>query len=111
MKLGKETQEKIQQLQMMEQNLQAFLTQKQSFQTQLIEVESALKGLKNTKQAYQIVGNIMISSKKEELEKDLKEKKEQLSLRIKTLEKQEGKIKQKAQDLQKEILGEIKGEE
>jgi len=88
--------------------MQQFLMQKQSFQTQLVEIESALKELKNSEKAYKIVGNIMVSSKKEELEKDLKSKKETVELRIKMLEKQEEKIKEKADKIQKEVLKEIK---
>jgi len=82
--------------------------QKQSFQTQLTEIESALKELKNSEKAYKIVGNIMVSSKKLDLEKDLKSKKETVELRIKMLERQEEKIKEKADKIQKEVLKEIK---
>lgn len=110
MNIPKETQEKIQQLQLLEQNLQAFLAQKQGFQAQLVEIESALKGLKGTKEAYKIVGNIMVATTEKELEKSMKQKKEEAELRIKMLEKQEDKIKQRAEGLQKEILGKIKKE-
>ena len=77
----------------MEQNLQNFIMQKQKFQTQLFEIENALKELKNTKdKTYKIVGTVMIASKKEELIKELKEKKSIVELRIKTIEKQEKTI-------------------
>ena len=79
MNVSKETEQKIQQLQLIEQSMQQFLMQKQSFQTQLVETESALKELKNSEKAYKIIGNIMVSSKKADLEKDLKSKKETLS--------------------------------
>ncbi|GAG16427.1 unnamed protein product, partial [marine sediment metagenome] len=85
----KETEKKISQLQMMEQSMQTFLMQKQQFQTQLVEIESALKELEKSKEAYKIVGNIMVSGNKEDIENDLKKKKEIVELRIKTLEKQE----------------------
>ena len=45
MNVSKETEQKIQQLQLIEQSMQQFLMQKQSFQTQLVEIESALKEL------------------------------------------------------------------
>ena len=64
----KETEKKISQLQMMEQSMQGFLMQKQQFQGQLVEIESALKELEKSKEAYKIVGNIMVSSDKKELE-------------------------------------------
>jgi prefoldin beta subunit len=104
----KETEQKIAQLQLMEQNLQSFLMQRQQFQSQLIEVESALKEIESTKEAYKIVGNIMVNASKEDLKKDLEEKKGILELRIKSLEKQEKQIKEKASKTQAEVLEKIK---
>ena len=60
--------EKIQQLQLLEQSLQQLLMQKQSFQAQLMEIESAQEGAKTTAEIYKIVGNILIKSKKEDIE-------------------------------------------
>ena len=51
-----------------------------------------LKELEKSNTAYKIVGNIMVSSDKEELLKELNSKKEVVELRIKTLEKQEKQI-------------------
>jgi len=102
--MEKETDKQIRELQMIEQNVQQYLMQKQQFQSQLIEIESAISALSNSNESYKIVGNIMIKTKKDELEKDLKEKKDMFELRIKTLEKQENKLKDKAKDIQKEVL-------
>lgn len=106
--VSKDTEQKIAQLQLMEQNLQSFLMQRQQFQSQLIEVESALKEIETSKEAYKIVGNIMVNASKEDLKKDLEEKKGILELRIKTLEKQETQIKEKASKTQAEVLEKIK---
>ncbi len=108
--MTKETEQKIGQLQMMEQSLQTFLMQKQQLQGQLVEIESALRELKDAKDAYKIVGNIMVNSSKEDLEKDLKQKKETIELRIKTLEKQESQIKEKASSTQAEVMEQLKKE-
>ena len=81
------TDEKIQQMQMIEQNLQNFLMQRQQFSLQLIEINSALDEIKDKKSAYKIVGNIMVLSSREDLEKDLNEKKKMLEIRISNLEK------------------------
>ncbi len=108
MSVSKETQQKIQQLQLMEQSMQQFLIQRQNFQSQLAEIDSALKELKNSKEAYKIIGNIMVLSDNEELEKELTSKKETAELRIKTLEKQEQKLRERAEDMQKQVLDEIK---
>jgi len=107
--LPKETQSQIMQLQLIEQNMQNFLAQKQTFQTQLLEVENALKQLEKTKETpYKIVGPIMIATDKDKLKKELKEKEETLNLRVKNLEKQEEKLKEKADILQKDVLKKIK---
>ena len=106
--MADETQEKIQKLQLLEQNMQQFLMQKQQFQAQLVEIDSALGEVDKTENAYKIVGNIMVASNKEDLKKDLQSKKEVAELRLKTLEKQEGQIKEKAEKLQAEVLKKIK---
>ena len=102
--LRKEKEEKIAQLQMFEQNIQGFLMQKQSLQAQLIELESALKELDSTDTPYRIIGNIMVKTKKEDLKKDLEQKKEMVELKIKSLEKQEDRIKERAKKTQSEVL-------
>ena len=111
MEVSKETEQKIGQLQMFEQSLQNFLGQKQQFQVQLVEVESALSELGNTDKAYKIVGNIMVETDKNELKSDLQSKKEMLELRIKTMEKQETQVRERASKLQSEILKKIKKED
>ncbi len=105
-----DTQQKIQQLQLAEQSVQTLLMQKKQFQTQLLEIDNALKELENSKTAYKIVGSIMVESKKEELTKDLQAKKETTELRIKTLEKQESTIKEKTSKIQKEVMDTLKKE-
>lgn len=111
MDVSQETEHKISQLQMFEQSLQGFLGQKQQFQMQLVEVESALSELESTEKAYKIVGNIMVEADKKELQADLNSKKEMLELRLKTMEKQETQVREKASKLQSEILKKIKKED
>ena len=103
-KAAQEAQESIKQLQMIEQGLQSILMQKQAFQAQLIEVESALSELDKAKTAYKIVGNIMVAAEKESLKTDLSSKKEMVEVRIKTLEKQEEKMREQAAKIQSEVL-------
>src|SRR3989338_5350941 len=108
--ISKETEHKINQLQLFEQGMQTILAQKQQFQMQLVEIESALSELNKSDTAYKIVGNIMVASDKEDLKSDLKSKKDIVELRLKTLEKQENQIKEKAEKLQAEVLKKIKNE-
>ena len=101
---------KIQHLQLLQQNLQNVQMQKQQLETQLIELDSALKELENTSQAYKIIGKIMIASSKEDLSKDLNEKKEVVNVRLKNFVSQEEKLKQNMEDVQKEVMEEMKQE-
>lgn len=102
-----QTEQKIQKLQLLEQNMQSILVQRQQFQGQLIEVKSALIELDKSEDSYRIIGNIMVNSGKEDIKKDLNDKKEILELRIKNLEKQENSIKDKSKSIQEEVLGNI----
>jgi prefoldin beta subunit len=104
----KETEQKINELQQIEQNMQQYNLQKQQFQSQLIEVESALSELAGATQSYRIVGNIMVNTPRESLEKELSGKKEIVELRIRTVEKQEERLKTKAKELRTAVLGTMK---
>ena len=103
-----ETEQKIQQLQLSEQGLQNLLMQKQQLQMQVVEFESALNELEGNKQAYRIVGNIMIEKEGAELQKEITEKKETVELRLKTLNTQEQNMREKTDALQKEVMEELK---
>jgi len=110
--LTKEQQEKIMQIQSSEQNLQHLLAQKQQIQSQSIEIEGAQEELKKSKnKVFKIVGSVMVESTKEQLEKDLSEKKEMIDLKIKNIDKQEEKIRKSSKTLQEEILKAMKNEQ
>ena len=101
--MNKEMQEKIMQLQVLEQNLQNTLAQKQNFQTQATEITNALKD-----KVLKVIGTTMKSNDKNKIEKELSEKKEVLDLRIKNLEKQEKQLQERFEVLQSEVLKNIK---
>ena len=96
--------EKIRQMQMFEQNMQVILVQKQNFQVQILEIDSALEEMEKSREHYKIIGNIMVKTEKSDLKKDLKSKKDLLDLRVKNLEKQEKQIKDEAAKIQEDIL-------
>jgi len=104
-KISPETTKKIQELQILEQSLQNVLLQKQAFQMELNETSMALEELKTAeKEIYKIVGQIMFKTSKDEVEKDLKSKKEILELRFKNLEKQENSLKEEVKNSRAEIM-------
>ena len=108
-KINKETQEKIQQLQIFEQNLQNLLLQKQAFQFELNETENALKEISKTKEdVYKLIGQVMLKASKSEIEKELNQKKDILNLRVKAIEKQEIQLKEETEKLKEEVIKKIK---
>ena len=99
---------KLTQLQLVQQNLQHLLGQKQQLEGQLIELDSALTELKTTEKAYKIVGKIMIAASRPNLLKEISEKKEVITLRLGAFSQQEEKLKQNIESLQKEVLEDLK---
>lgn len=104
------SEEKLQQLGIIEQSLNQALTQKQQYEKLLLETQAALEAIGTSKETYQIVGSIMIKKDAQDITKDLEEKKERYSVRIKSLEKQEQQLREQMQELQEAILGSMDSE-
>ena len=99
-----ETARKIQELQVLEHNHQAFLMQKQTIQIEMNEVLNALEEISKAKgEIYKVLGGVMIESSRENVLKDLEEKKKVLGLKISTIEKQEKIIDDKISSVRKEV--------
>ena len=83
---------------------------KQQLQVQAAMIQSALDELKDSKQGkvYKIVGNIMIEKDAKQVEKELKELKEQLDARIETLQKQEDSLINRLNKLRSQLEGQEK---
>ncbi|MEK6960008.1 MAG: prefoldin subunit beta [Nanoarchaeota archaeon] len=109
--MDKDTQEKITKLQMMEQNLQNLLAQRQQFTTQLAEIEGAVKELDTKEPVYKLVGNILVKSEPAKLKEELSQKKELVELRIKSLEKQENQMRDRSSQLKEEVMKTISKEQ
>ena len=104
MDIDEATGSKIQELQILEQNLQNLLMQKQTVQIELNEVQNALTDLKKTEdEVYKVIGGVMIRSNKADLLKELSEKQKILELRISSVEKQEKILEEKTGKLRKEL--------
>lgn len=109
MDLDNETQEKIRELQSHEQNLQTLLMQKQAFTYELSELENALEEMKKSSgEVFKIVGSIMIKSKKDDLEKELKQKSDLINIRLKSLQKQEAELSKVTEELRSDVMKKIK---
>jgi len=104
----KEKKEKmIKEIRFLEQNLQNIFIQKQAFQMELDEVKSAQDELKKSgDEIFKIIGQLMIKSSKDSIEKELSEKEEMINLRIKNLEIQEDLLSKKIEKLRNEVINE-----
>ena len=107
-RIDENTMGKIQNLQLLEQNIQNLMMQKQAFNFEAAETVNALSELKYSKgEVFKIVGSIMIKSEKKDMEKDLSKKKDLIELRIKNIDKQEESLKQKLLEMKEEIVNKI----
>ena len=78
---------------------------------QMKEVERALEEVEKLDadaEVYKSVGGILIKSEKTKVGEELKERKETLDLRIKTLQRQEEKIQSRLKEMQAQIQDELK---
>jgi len=101
----KNTDKKIQEMQLLEQNLQRFLLQKQAFQMELSETQSALKEIENSgEEVFKIIGQLMIKTDKSKMKQELLNKEKILNLRTKAIEKQESSLAGQLDKLREEMI-------
>lgn len=100
---------KLQEMQILEQNLQNLLLQKQTFQMELSETTSALKEIeKSSDEVFKIIGQLMIKTEKKKIRDELLNKEKILDLRIKSFEKQEDYLSAQLDKLREELMKNIK---
>jgi len=101
----KSQEKRIEELQILEQNLQNILLQKQAFQIELRETQAALKELeKSGDEVFKIIGQLMIKTDKKNMKEELTNKEKIIDMRIKSFEKQEHILSEKLEELQREVL-------
>jgi prefoldin beta subunit len=91
----------------LQQQLRNVLIQKETIKLQIAEIDSALSELEKTKEekVYKVVGNVMVKKSKEEVEKELKEGKEDLQIRVESLEKIEKDLIEKIKNIEEKLKG------
>jgi len=108
-KTNPNTENKIQEMQILEQNLQNILVQKQTFQIELSETQSALKELEKSKdEVYKIIGQLMLKTEKNRIKEELTNKEKFIEMRLKSIEKQEEKFSDKLEEIREDIIKLIK---
>ncbi len=111
--MSKQLQDQINRLQQMRMQLQMISQQRQQLEMRLKETDEALEELDkiDTKTpVYKSIGSLLVKTKgKTEVKKELKENKDSFELRKETLEKQEGRTKEKLNELQSKVQNALSG--
>ena len=110
--MSPQLQDQITRLQQLRSQVQMIAQQRQQIELQLRETEEAIKEIENTTDKtpiYKSVGAILIKTKgKNEVKKELLSNKESLELRKTTLEKQDGRSREKLNELQSKVENTLK---
>jgi prefoldin beta subunit len=90
---------------LLEQQLRNVLLQKEALKLQISEIEAALNELSQYKEenTYKVVGNVMVKKRKEEVEKELKEMKEDMQIKIVSLENIEKDLVEKIRKIEERL--------
>lgn len=98
--------EQLVRFEQLQQNLQAILVQKQQVEVELAEVEKALAELtKMTPDGtvFKSAGSILVKVNKDDIQKELQERKELANTRSAVLAKQEQRVRESAKEVQNKI--------
>ncbi len=110
--LSPQLQDQINRLQQARAQLQMISQQRQQVEIQLKETEEALKEIEAVTEKtpiYKSIGTLLIKTKgKSDIKKELTSTKESLELRKTTLEKQEGRSREKLTELQSKVESSLK---
>ncbi len=104
--------EQLARFEQLQQSLQAILVQKQQVELEAAEVEKALEELRKANQdepVYKSAGSVLIRVKRDDLLKELEEKKELANTRMLVLSRQESRIRENIKELQVKIDEVVRG--
>ncbi len=111
--LPPQIQNQLAQLQQLQQQAQAVMSQKAQIEGLIRETEAALKELEKSSDdaiIYKSVGELLFRADKAKLTEELKERKDMMDLRLKTMAKQEERIQSRFTQLQEQLkiaLGQV----
>ena len=98
--------EQVSRLQQLQQNLQAIMMQKQQIELEIVETDRALEELKKIgidDAVYKSAGPLLIKANKENVLKELEERKELSNTRVTVLAKQEARVKDNLKEAENKI--------
>lgn len=103
-------QEKLTRLQQLQNTMQQLVLQKQRLEIEMSESDRALKTLEDVSsdaKVYKSAGAILVEKNKENVVKELKDRREFLEMRSKVLYKQEGNTRERLTKLQESLQKEL----
>ena len=94
---------------LLQQQLRNILIQKEALKLQIAEIDAALNELSRCEEenVYKLVGNVMIKKRKEEVEKELNEVKEDSQIRINSLESVEKDLVEKIKRVEEKLKSKV----
>ena len=104
--------EQLARFEQLQQNLQAILVQKQQVDLESGEIDKALTELRKAAEGdavYKSAGNVLVRAKKDELVKELEERKELSGTRTAVLSKQEQRVRENIKELQGKLEEAVRG--
>ena len=103
--MNKEAEQLLGQAQIYQQQIQNIMAQKSAMAMELNDIKKALEEIEKTseKHVYKLSGPLLIKMGIKDVKKDLTEREETISMRVKTYEKQEEKLKEKIEGLRSKI--------
>lgn len=108
-----QVQEQLARFQQLQQTLQVVITQKQQVELELSDTERALKELEkliDETVIYKSIGALLVKSNRQNVIKELNERKELLNTRVTVLAKQEERARSKLKELQQSLQERLKPE-
>ncbi|MGQ9596882.1 MAG: prefoldin subunit beta [Thermoproteota archaeon] len=110
--LPMQLQEKLSRLQQLQQTLESLYIQKEQAKIEARELESTLQELSSTEEStpmYRITGRVLIKKNKADLISELNERKELIKVRINAIERQETKVRERVNELEKDLKAALGG--
>jgi prefoldin beta subunit len=99
--------EQLSRLQQLQQNLQAIMIQKQQVELEIVEIDRALEELRKLQgdnaSVYKGAGPLLVKTNKDDVLKELEEKKELSNTRLTVLGKQETRVKDNLKEVENKI--------
>jgi|YelNatPaOPRAMG01_1025707.scaffolds.fasta_scaffold14075_7 prefoldin beta subunit len=106
--------EQLARYEQLQQSLQAIVSQKQVLEAEMSETERAVEELRKAPSeatVYKRAGSVLVKANRDELLKELEEKKDLTNTRIMVLAKQEERIRANLQEVQDKVNESLKGKQ